>query len=159
MSADRQSRRDCLHCGGCALTILIAGALGGADLAGLPVLAISGETREHERRYPIPASDSVSIDHQEQVIIARYQGHVFGMSLVCPHEHAAVRWVDKEHRFQCTKHDSRYQPDGLYTSGRATRNLDRFAVRRDGDAVVIDLDRWFQSDKDPSGWAAAVVAV
>lgn len=64
------------------------------------------------------------------------------MSLVCPHEHAAVRWVDKEHRFQCTKHDSRYQPDGLYTSGRATRNLDRF-----------------QSDKDPSGWAAAVVAV
>jgi len=159
MSADGQSRRNFLQHGGCALTILVACAIGGGDLAGLPVATITGEAREQERKYPIPATDSVNIDHREQVIIARVSGHVFGMSLVCPHEHAAVRWVEKEHRFQCTKHDSRYQPDGLYTSGRATRNLDRFAIRRDGDAVVVDLDHWFQSDKDQAGWAAAVVTV
>jgi len=46
-----------------------------------------------------------------------------------------------------TKHDSKYQPDRSHTAGRATRNLDRFAVRRDGEFVVADLNRLFQSDK------------
>jgi hypothetical protein len=47
----------------------------------------------------------------------------------------------------------------VYTSGKATRNLDRYHVRRDGNAVVVDLHKWVQSDKDPAGWAAASVAV
>jgi len=32
-------------------------------------------------------------------------------------------------------------------------------IRRDGDAIVVDLHRWIQSDKDPTGWAAATVAI
>ena len=80
-------------------------------------------------------------------------------ALACPHENNAVKWVAEDHRFQCTKHDSRYQPDGVHTAGRATRNMDRFEVRRDGDSVVMDLHRWFQSDKDPAGWVAAAIAV
>ena len=44
-------------------------------------------------------------------------------ALSCPHQNNAVKWVAKDHCFQCTKHDSQYQPDGVYTSGRATRNL------------------------------------
>ena len=43
-------------------------------------------------------------------------------------------------RFQCTKHDSQYQPDGLHTAGRATRNLDRYVIRRDGDSVVVTVN-------------------
>jgi len=64
-----------------------------------------------------------------------------------------------EHRFQCAKHDSQYRPDGVHTAGRATRNLDRYVIRRDGEAVVVDLHRWIQSDKDPAGWEAASIAV
>jgi Rieske Fe-S protein len=67
--------------------------------------------------------------------------------------------VAKDHRFQCTKHDSKYQPDGTYTSGRATRNLDRFAIRRDGPSVVVDLDKTFHSDTDAAGWTAAAVTL
>ncbi|MFI5179071.1 MAG: ubiquinol-cytochrome c reductase iron-sulfur subunit [Vicinamibacterales bacterium] len=159
MSDDARSRREFLHAGGCTLAALVTCALATADLSALPVTTIVGETRGEERKYSIPATDSVSIDHSAQTILVRYQGHVFSMFLGCPHEHAAVKWVEKEHRFQCTKHDSRYQPDGTYTSGRSTRNLDRFAIRREGDGIVIDLDHLFQADRDPAGWAGAVVAL
>jgi Rieske Fe-S protein len=67
--------------------------------------------------------------------------------------------VPAEQRFRCSKHDSKYQPDGTYTSGRATRNLDRFPIHRDGQAIVVDVSRIYKSDQDPSGWATAVIAV
>jgi hypothetical protein len=41
--------------------------------------------------------------------------------------------------------------------GRATRNMDRLGVRNEGNMLVVDLNKLFQSDKDPSGWAAATV--
>jgi Rieske Fe-S protein len=70
-----------------------------------------------------------------------------------------VKWLPNDHRFQCTKHDSRYDPDGVHISGRATRNLDRYALARDGNNVVVDLHKWVRSDQDPAGWAAAVLTV
>ena len=81
-------------------------------------------------------------------------------SLSCPHQNNA-REVGRERpmQFQCTKHDSHYQLDGLHASGRATRNMDRYVIRRDGDSVVVDLHQWVQSDKDPAGWAAATIAL
>jgi nitrite reductase/ring-hydroxylating ferredoxin subunit len=112
-----------------------------------------------ERRYPIPAADSVNIDRQSQVIVVRADGHMFAFSLACPHESAAVKWVEKDHRFQCTKHDSRYQADGTHISGRATRNLDRFPVRKDGATLVVTTDVTFHSDTDARGWGAAEVDV
>jgi hypothetical protein len=35
----------------------------------------------------------------------------------------------------------------------------RFAVRREGGNLVADLDKLFRQDRDPAGWAAAVVAL
>ena len=46
---------------------------------------------------------------------------------------------------------------GIFTSGRATRNMDRLAIRKDGDALFVDLSHIIKSDVDPSGWAAAVI--
>jgi len=159
MSDDARSRRDFLRQSGCALATMAACVVAGGDLRALPVRVITSEDAGAERKYAVPPADSVNIDHEAQAILVRYQGHVFGMFLGCPHEHAAVRWVEKDHRFQCTKHDSRYQQDGVHISGRSTRNLDRFGIRREGDAVILDFDRIFQSDTDPAGWAAAVIAV
>ena len=112
-----------------------------------------------DRRYPIPPGDSVNVDHPAQLIVTRLNGHVYVFSLACPHQNAAVRWLPLDHRFQCTKHDSQYQQDGVHTAGRATRNLDRYVIRRDGDSIVVDLHHWIRSDKDPAGWAAASIAV
>jgi Rieske Fe-S protein len=140
--------------------------MGMAALPGLPpaagawpVSAIDGIQSGAERRYPIPATDGVNVDREAQLIVARLQGHVFVFALACPHQNYPVKWLPNDHRFQCTKHDSQYQPDGLHTAGRATRNLDRYVIRRDGDSVVVELHRWIQSDKDPAGWAAATIAV
>ncbi|HEY3885774.1 MAG TPA: Rieske (2Fe-2S) protein [Vicinamibacterales bacterium] len=141
----------------------LLGLLGlSSDALALPIRAITAEPAPvgaDEKRYPIPATDSVNVDHAESLIVARVQRHVYVFNLACPHQQAAVRWLPEDHRFQCTKHDSKYTPQGVYMSGRATRNLDRFVIRRDGDAVVVEMDRVIQSDKDPSGWAAATITV
>jgi Rieske Fe-S protein len=93
------------------------------------------------------------------VIVVRYQAHMYAFNLACPHQNQALKWLPKEGRFQCPKHQSKYQPTGTFMTGRATRNMDRLAVRLDGTALVVDVNRMFQSDKDPAGWSAATVAV
>jgi nitrite reductase/ring-hydroxylating ferredoxin subunit len=128
-------------------------------LAALPVTFVESIAADQERRFPIPASDSVNIDRSAQMILVRYQGHVFVFALSCPHQNYALKWVEGDHRFHCTKHDSVYEEDGRHISGRATRNMDRYAVRRDGDAVVVDIHNWFESNKDPNGWNGAAIAV
>jgi nitrite reductase/ring-hydroxylating ferredoxin subunit len=155
----RAGRREFLQSAGCfGIAVALLGLSSGAAQA-LPVALIEGTQEGGERRYPIPATDSVNVDHDAQVIVARFEGHVYVFSLSCPHQNNAVKWLPSDHRFQCTKHDSQYQPDGIHTSGRATRNMDRYVIRRDGDSVVVDLHRWVQSDKDPAGWAAAGITL
>jgi nitrite reductase/ring-hydroxylating ferredoxin subunit len=153
------SRRDFLCRSGCAAWTVAVLGLAGSDLSALPVNEIEGRRERTERRYPIPSADSVNIDHAAQIIIVRASGHVFAFNLACPHENAAVKWVANDHRFQCTKHDSRYQADGEHISGRATRNMDRFAVRREAAELVVELDRIIRSDQDAAAWTAATVAV
>ncbi len=152
-------RREFLQTAGCFGAAVALLGLSSREAAALPVFYTEGAQSGGERRYPIPSSDSVNIDRSASLIVARYAGHVYVFALSCPHENNAVKWVAKDHRFQCTKHDSQYQPDGVYKAGRATRNLDRYVIRRDGDSVVVNLHQWIQSDKDPAGWAAATVAV
>ncbi len=107
--------------------------------------------------YPVPAGDGATIDKQNQVILARHQGSVYAFALSCPHQNTALRWIDDATGYQCPKHKSRYQPDGTFISGRATRNMDRLPVRSDGKQILVDVDRVYESDQDPAGWAGAVV--
>jgi hypothetical protein len=37
--------------------------------------------------------------------------------------------------------------------------MDRFAVRRSGDTLTVDLNRLFQSDAQSADWSAASVSV
>jgi Rieske Fe-S protein len=109
--------------------------------------------------YPVPSADGVVIDKPREVILVRWQGAVYAFRLSCPHQKTALKWRDKDGRFQCPKHKSRYQPDGTFISGRATRGMDRYAIARAGDSVRVDLDRFYQQDKDAAGWNAAMVKV
>jgi len=140
---------------------LIIGAIALLGLAGDAVAATvtlaTGTQSGSDRAYPIPPADGVTIDREAQVILVRASGHIYAFALSCPHQNAAVKWVADGNRFQCTKHDSRYQLDGVHTAGRATRNMDRYPIRRDGNLVHVDISRVFQSDKDSTGWNAASV--
>ena len=110
-------------------------------------------------RYPIPAKDGVSFDDVNEVILVRYTGHVYAFSLSCPHQNTALKTDPAGDGFRCTKHESRYKFDGQFVSGRATRNMDRFAIRRDGAAVVVDVAKWYESDSEPTQWAGAAITV
>jgi len=112
-----------------------------------------------ERRYPVPGSDCATIDRSNQVIVVRYQQHLYAFNLACPHENTALKWLPKDGRFQCPKHESRYQPSGQFIDGRATRHMDRLGVRVEDNMLVVDLNKFYKSDKDPAGWAAATTAI
>lgn len=131
-----------------------------SEARGMPVrVATAFSKHEDERTYPIPNADGATIDKEESVIVVRWQGSVYVFSLACPHQNTALKWEQQEARFQCPKHHSKYRPDGSFIEGRATRGMDRFAIRREDDKVVVDLDKLYQQDTDLEAWKAAVIQV
>jgi Rieske Fe-S protein len=132
----------------------------GSRLDGLPVHLVSAiSERGKEATYAIPTTDSVNIDGDKEIILARSGPQVFAFDLSCPHQSTALRWLAGDRRFQCPKHKSLYSADGVYLEGRATRSMDRHAIRRDGNNVIVDLDRIFEEDHDAPLWKAAFVKV
>jgi len=129
-----------------------------AAAAPLEFVTPLGGGRE-DKSYPLPAKDGTQIDKDNQTIITRWQNKVYVFSLACPHQNTALRWYEKDQKFECPKHHSRFQPDGKYIegSGRATRNMDRFAIARDGGGVSVDVDKLYEETEDGPQWAAAVV--
>jgi nitrite reductase/ring-hydroxylating ferredoxin subunit len=125
----------------------------------LSVAFTSGSGSRADKSYALPTGDGVLVDKDESVIIARFGGRVWAFSLACPHQNTAIRWDSSATRFQCPKHKSRYRPDGTFIEGRATRGLDRFAVRRDGGQLLVNLDLLYREDKNPSEWLSAFVDV
>ncbi len=163
----------CGACGDCAsrrtfigrLSTAIVALMVGADASSLessplPLAQASGtQTGSNEKSYPIPGADGVTIDRDAEIILVRFQGRLFAFNLACPHEHAALRWKAQDGRFQCPRHGSRYQQDGTFISGRATRNMDRFQLKRTGETVAVDLNRLFRSDQDKDGWSGAALTL
>jgi Rieske Fe-S protein len=155
------SRREFLgrvSLGALAAAVAIEIGAGGADA--FPVTFVEGtQVAANQRSYPIPAGDGATIDRTEEVIVARLGQQVFAFNLACPHEHTALRWRAEDMRFQCPRHGSKYQPDGTFISGRATRNMDRFAVQHSGNTLIVDLSQLFRSDQQSAQWTAAAVTV
>ena len=112
-----------------------------------------------QRAYRIPAADGVFIDADSEVILVRWQGLGYAFSLACPHRGARLEWHADEGRVFCPKHKARFRPDGAHDSGRRTRNLDRYDIRRQGATLVVALDQVRRADVDPAAWAAAVVSL
>ena len=158
--AEESTRREFLtRTASCALVAALAAS--GIEAADALAVSLTRSVRAQgtERAYPIPAGDAVNIDQDNEVIIVRLANRVYAFSLACPHQNTALRWRQADMRFQCPQHESKYQPDGTFISGRATRNMDRFAVRRDGEKVVADLAKLFHSDQQKTEWTAAVITL
>ncbi|HEU4563258.1 MAG TPA: Rieske (2Fe-2S) protein [Gemmatimonadaceae bacterium] len=163
-------------CGGCPLTVDRRRFLRGAALAVVASLAAAGAapaaalaeslgtTRARRalgsaRAYPVPASDGVSIDAGNEVILARWQNRVYAFSLRCPHRGTRLKWRPDEGHVFCPKHKARFSPDGAHASGRRTRPLDRHALARRGGTILVDTATLYRADQDPDGWAAAVLVL
>ncbi|HXY39786.1 MAG TPA: Rieske 2Fe-2S domain-containing protein [Vicinamibacteria bacterium] len=141
-----------------AIATMVGVELWAGSAEAVPVVGGGGaQTGPAGHSYPLPAADSVTIDRATQVIIVRFQQHAYVFNLACPHENTALRWREKDVRFRCPRHESKYKPDGTFVEGRATRNMDLFALKRDGGTLVVDLNRLYRSDQQPQDWAAATV--
>ena len=139
-------------------SVLATLGVGTRAAAEVPVRAVAALARQGERHtYPIPADDGVEIDRKAEVILVRWEGAVYAFNLSCPHQRTALRWINKDRRFKCPKHNSRYEPDGTFVDGRATRGMDRFDVAREGTNVVVNVDAMHKEDVDQAGWTAAFV--
>lgn len=156
-----EGRREFLH----SATALVAGALAGLGASPDRAAALTVRWTSALRvlgdqvSYPIPAADGATIDQEQQVILVRYRAAVYAFALSCPHQNVALKWLERDQRFQCPKHKSKYQPDGTFMSGRATRGMDRFRVRRDGNTIVVDLGTLYREDEDKAGWTSAMASL
>jgi len=160
-------------CGACALDSTRREFLREAALAAAAIVAALGMparaqalgllraawTNGNNVAYPLPSVDGVTIDKEHAIILVRHQGSVYAFSLSCPHQRTALKWKEDDGRFQCPKHKSKYQPDGTFISGRATRGMDRYAVQKKGAEILVDVTKLFREDKEKAEWAAAVVTV
>lgn len=162
------------NCDGCALgrsrrdfmrdmIAMAALALAAMTVPGEAAAAIEWTEAESRTgdvlRYAVPATDGANIDRDHQVILVRWQATAYAFALSCPHQSTALRWNEKAARFQCPKHQSRYTPDGTFVSGRATRGMDRYAIRRVGTELEVNLTALYEQDRDRTGWEAAAVAL
>lgn len=143
---------------------IVLAAMVGGNAASAEAVYVVGEmtgveVAPSQKAYPLPAADGVTIDKSTQVILVRFQGKVIAFNLACPHENTALRWKQAVGRFECTKHDSKYSPEGTFLGGRATRNMDRLPIVRDGNNAVVDLSKLVKSDTQAAEWAAAVITV
>jgi nitrite reductase/ring-hydroxylating ferredoxin subunit len=169
-----EAARETHECEGCTLSsrrsfltqaaALVAGALVGLGMStdrasAMPLSFLTGSRTPNGKdvSFPIPAADGATIDRDNDLILARYQGKVYAFGLACPHQNTALRWLAAEGRFQCPKHKSKYAPDGTFLSGRATRSMDRYAVRKDGGTIVVNVDTLYEQDKQTAEWQSAFV--
>jgi Rieske Fe-S protein len=123
---------------------------------GLPVIG-GVRINPEEKSFPIPSADGAQIDKDLDLILSRVGDKVYAFSLACPHQNTAIKWEADHHRFQCPKHHSIYTPEGVFVEGRATRGLDRFVVRKDGNSIVVNLDSLLQEDEDGEQWKTAFI--
>lgn len=109
--------------------------------------------------YPVPDADGAVVDVGNRVLLIRAAGRAYAFSLECPHRGAVLQWRSGQGQVVCPKHKAQFSAAGVYESGRRTRSLDRFALRREGATLVVDLATLVQSDTDPAGWTNAAVVL
>ena len=144
---------------------IAAAAAVGAIAAGSPALAWAAEVAEieplasglMERSYALPRIDGVSVDASNEVILARWRNRVYAFSLKCPHKGAKLEWRASEERVFCPKHKARFGADGAHVSGRGSRALDRYHLRRAGGEIVVEVGRLYRADRNRAEWEAAVI--
>jgi len=115
--------------------------------------------RSLERNYAIPPADTVSVDVSNEVILARWEDRVYAFSIRCPHKGARLEWRQSEQRVFCPRHEARFRADGSHFSGRDSRDLDRYRIRRSGNDLIVDLTELYRRDSDPDAWTQAVVSL
>lgn len=70
--------------------------------------------------------------------VTSYQGSLYALYQKCPHLGCRVPFCGDSDQFECPCHGSVFNIKGEYLDGPAPRGMDRFAIRVEGDSVVVD---------------------
>jgi nitrite reductase/ring-hydroxylating ferredoxin subunit len=141
---------------------LVAAGCSRATAAGMPIgFANARRAGDNTLTFAVPAADGAQIDKENEVILVRWENSIYAFDLSCPHQNTALKWDGGRSEFECPKHHSEFRPSGEYVpgSGRATRDMDRFAITREPTGVRIYLDKLYRQDHNAAEWAVAVVKV
>ncbi|MEO7963970.1 MAG: Rieske 2Fe-2S domain-containing protein [Gemmatimonadaceae bacterium] len=109
------------------------------------------------RVYSIPPVDGATVDPENEVLLVRWAGWAYAFALACPHRGTRLEWHASESRAFCPKHKTRFRPDRVHDSGRQTRALDRYNVRRASNGLAVQIDVGLRIDKELASWEAATV--
>jgi cytochrome b6-f complex iron-sulfur subunit len=81
---------------------------------------------------------------------------IYALSTICTHLGCNPNWLPSDRKFKCPCHGSGFQISGINFEGPAPRPLERFAIRKDGDQIIVDKSRKFQYElgqwKDPDSF-------
>ncbi len=157
-SCGLHDRRDFVRQALMAVGALIALGATPDRLAAMERRYATGRRDGAELRFPLPTADGATVDRSNNLIVARFNGAAIAFVLECPHRGENVRWQADNNRFFCPKHESTFQPDGTRIQGKAERGLDRYAIRREGDELVVDTEQKIRST-NAEAWAAAQVTL
>jgi cytochrome b6-f complex iron-sulfur subunit len=128
------SRREFLYyIGGASLALITVGTCGGVLWYTLPdsrAGEIAVDMEAFTRRLPHPILVVFYVQDADAVF-SRLEAGWIVQHRRCVYETypPLVRWVDRNNRFECPECGSKYQLDGTYIEGPASRGLDRFAFR------------------------------
>ena len=142
-----------------AAALIASGLRPHAALASLVTEIKPVRSRGALRTYSVPQADTILVDVDNDVIVARSRGKLYAFSRRCPHKGAALVWHESESRIFCPKHKARFDVEGAHVSGRRSRNLDRYAIRLAGRELIVDTDTLYQEDENLSDWRSAYVEV
>jgi nitrite reductase/ring-hydroxylating ferredoxin subunit len=101
-------RRTFLQVAACFTLSAAALGLDATDTSALPITEGDGQQSGNEVRFPIPVADGVTIDRKVQVIVVRYQSHLYAFNLACPHENNALKWLPKDGRVHERSRDTKH---------------------------------------------------
>ena len=155
----KATRRDFVRGAAGTLAALFAAAsMTPGELAALPFGSTKGRPgRDGSVTYPLPSTDGVTIDRDNEIILVRWDARLYAFALSCPHQRTMLKWRENDSVFQCTKHKSKYHPDGTFISGRATRGMDRYPVRISGGSAAVDTSSAILQDEDEPSDRKSVV--
>ena len=153
-----EGRRDFIRAGLMAVGALATLGVTPEHLSALEARFVTGRRVGAELRFPLPAADGATIDEPNEIIVARVGGVAMAFVLECPHRGTNITWQAARSRFYCPKHRSTFQPNGTLIGGRAERGLDRYAIRREGNELVVNTAAKVRST-DAAGWTAAQVTL
>lgn len=79
--------------------------------------------------------------------IVRLSDRIAACSRTCTHLGCPTRWDATDGEFKCPCHGSVFLPDGTNVQGPAPRPLDRLAIHRRGDQIIVDRSRRFLKER------------